>query len=98
VSRYATSGSVRSGVSRSYEEYLQSVRPAPYPAYPSHYAPPRGGYESRSSYDNYSYGGRSPPPMSHDRRAYDRSVEEFLRRTSERPSSHGDRYRRYDRR
>ena len=97
VSRYATAGSsTRSGSGRSYEEYLRNARPSGY-GYPPHYpAPPqpRGGYEGRGGYDGYGYDVRSGP--QHDRRSYDRSVEEFLRRTTSSHSS--DRYRRYDRR
>ena len=98
VSRYATGGSSsRSSSSRSYEEYLRNVRPSGY-GYPAHYPPQqRSGYSDfRGSYDSYGYGGRGGSPP-HDRRAYDRSVEEFLRRTSaSSSSSHSD--RRYDRR
>jgi hypothetical protein len=102
VSRYATGGAMRATSSRSYEEYLRSMRPSPYSSSYPNYPPPRSGYESRSSYDGgYGYGhGRSPTsgPAPHDRRSYDRSVEDFLRRTSGGDRSHGDRYRRYDRR
>jgi len=89
VSRYATSGvSMRS--SHSYEDYLRSMRPSPYSSNYPNYPPPRIGYESRSSYDGYGY-RRSDP----ERHSYDRSVEEFLRRTSDRPRG-PDRYRHYE--
>merc|ERR1712029_1006571 len=78
-----------SGARRSYDDYLRTYRTAEYhpasaPAAPvpdyHHYYSSRGAagyYESSGATRSYHH------PADYDRRNYDRSVDEFLRKTSD---------------
>jgi len=83
---------------RAYNEYLRTLRAPPavpqYPAYPptSYLPPPPPRYYDGPPLPDYSRNSRTSD------RSYDRSVDEFLRRTSERPRERDSRdSRRYRR-